>query len=123
MTSGPWNPVKELKVDQVICTLTHALWNPVKELKATSPFSSTRIIILYVESGEGIESLCCDDLDRVVRLDQWNPVKELKDFIAGWLIGKIAPQWNPVKELKAVEANDVPPLIGPEVESGEGIES
>ena len=28
-----------------------------------------------------------------------------------------------MKELKAVEANDIPPLIGPKVESGEGIES
>jgi len=53
-----WNPVKELKAELITYDrhVVYRMWNPVKELKVCELLHQLRIFIIYVESGEGIES-------------------------------------------------------------------
>ena len=54
-----WNPVKELKAvpDKPKCCRRNVKWNPVKELKDYIDGIEVLRDIMFVESGEGIESL------------------------------------------------------------------
>ena len=92
--------LKEITLAAIAVGPTCYLWNPVKELKVEThnPF---HVVVLPVESGEGIESTQVhDSIELPSSSALWNPVKELK--AEARFVGDEDSRlsWNPVKELK-----------------------
>jgi len=121
MAAHPWNPEKELKVDQPhrIKIFSPRTWNPEKELKAVSAVTSRKTSILLVESGEGIERDIPGCAEAPAATVESGEGIESRRRDAST---RSSPSWNPEKELKEMLRHASPPRSQP-VESGEGIES
>ena len=119
-----WNPEKELKVHSLWSHtfLADLKWNPEKELKARWADRVGLRGLLFVESGEGIESLSPAARPPYCRELGWNPEKELKagTYLASSKLGTQVESGEGIesynRRIPVVVAQPLP------VESGEGIE-